>query len=151
MKFSAIVLSMLSLAIGWHTVFSKEPEAEVPAGNPFQKDEVDKAIDKAITALNLMPRVNVSRFPTKRLYPKIIACAVIRWLKNKICYGYGWASRTCLIQTTSSIGRISKTLCGDTPRDTCITMRPTFSGSTISLISPIFPLSMKIPSALEHF
>ena len=52
MKFSAIVLSTLSLAIGWHTVLSKEPEAEVPAGNPFQKDEVDKAIDKAIGFLS---------------------------------------------------------------------------------------------------
>ena len=54
MKFSiiAIVLSTLSLAIGWQTALSKEPELEVPAGNPFQKDEVDKAIDKAIGFLS---------------------------------------------------------------------------------------------------
>ena len=53
MKFSFVWLTLwlLGLPFGWLAAYSEEQETNVPTGNPFQEDKVDKAIEKAVSFL----------------------------------------------------------------------------------------------------
>ncbi len=53
MKFASawLTLFLLGLSFGWQAVYSQEQETNVPTGNPFQEDKVDKAIKKAVDFL----------------------------------------------------------------------------------------------------
>ena len=53
MKFASawLTLCLLGLSFGWQAVYSQEQETNVPTGNPFQEDKVDKAIKKAVDFL----------------------------------------------------------------------------------------------------